>query len=189
MNGVELAACTKLNYETLKKYLDGTNDIPEKKLKIIADALGVSVDYLEGKIELKDVDSEYISKKTGFSEETINYITMLKEAVDNILKDNDSEYGLIYKYYSIVYDIVGDIGFLETIIGEINRIIKYYTDEEYEKQFDDVNNNIMFGDKSDAIVIPSSKTSIESFCHNIVSEKLCDVFDEKIKKIIEDSKK
>ena len=33
MNGVELAACTKLNYETLKKYLDGTNDIPEKKLK------------------------------------------------------------------------------------------------------------------------------------------------------------
>ena len=182
MKNIDLANLTGIKYETLKHYLDGRNPIPEKKLKIIANALNVSVSYLKGEIELKDITTDYINKKTGLTEELITYSSQMKELIDK----HSSEFNIPshYKeYYPLAYEILCDIGLVETTINEIHRTLTYFSDKKYEEEFERVNNDIVLKDKSDVIAIPSTKLDIMDIVYPKLSKKICQVFEEKINQI------
>ena len=188
-NKIKIAEDAKINRGTLKRYLDGEK-LPGEELVKLAHTLDVSVSYLLGESDAKELDNIDISSKLGIDDDTIHNLEEIKEI--NAKYNNE--------YSNMLGKIFTDTSLYKNSIQKIDLYIKYHSDAEYKEEINEEmnstkkkviglgrNNNI---DIDDLIDISFYQKFMEVF-HNYIDFKLIEVVPVKLGKsmLVEKKKK
>lgn len=187
-NKIKIAEDAKINRGTLKRYLDGEK-LPGEELVKLAHTLDVSVSYLLGESDAKELDNIDISSKLGIDDDTIHNLEEIKEI--NAKYNNE--------YSNMLGKIFTDTSLYKNSIQKIDLYIKYHSDVEYKEEINKEmnstkkkviglgrNNNI---DIDDLIDISFYQKFMEVF-HNYIDFKLIEVVPVKLgKSMLLDKKK
>ena len=163
LKNTELAKETGIDRNDIGDYRKGYKIPTIEKLIKLADFFGVSTSYLLGETDARTADDTIIGNELGIDDTTLNNLKEIKKF--NQKYNNE--------YQDILGEVLTDVELYKTIVEKIDLYVRYYSDKEYQKEYDS-NNNIFLmkvHDQVDFYISAKIKSQVESYLYSLQNTK------------------
>ena len=183
----------------VSKWCSGENFPEISNLTMISVLLGVSTDYLLGITDTKELDIDFLKKKTGLSEEMIKSMSYYNNEKNKNNKEvEEIKNDLGFSYADVADYIIQDKQLIDVFYMETFKTLQFYCDPICQEKYDEIINrkNDLVVDKSvctgkadlnfgkNDILLQDYEITIETIAKALLHKKIDILFDDFVDNII-----